>query len=392
MRILQVHNFYQQAGGEDRVVAAENAMLTSRGHIVTQYTVHNDAVNSMRSIELCIKTLWNNESYRHVQHIIRDRNIELVHVHNTLPLISPAVYYAAARLRIPVVQTLHNFRLLCPAATLYRDGEICELCLRKTIKYPAVMHRCYRGSVAGSATVAAMLAMHGFAGTHSRKIQAYIALSEFAKNKFSEGGLPEERIVVKPNFLADDPGPGNGSGGYALFAGRLAPEKGLGFLLDAWKYWPNALPLKIAGDGPLQSMVKERAAALANVEYLGVCEHSRVLEMLKEAAFLVLPSRWYEGMPMVAIEAMACGTPLVGYAVGSLNDLILNEVNGVKLPFEGTHILEGFLRDSGNLTEKMAALRPKTRTYFERYFTADVNYPILLDIYDKAVISSHSLS
>jgi glycosyltransferase involved in cell wall biosynthesis len=392
MRILQVHNFYQQAGGEDRVVAAEHALLTEKGHSVFQHTVHNQAVSELHAIELGVKTVWNGESYRRLRRLIAEQAIEIVHVHNTLPLVSPAVYYAAEAQKVPVIQTLHNYRLLCPAATFFRDGEICELCLGKGIKYPAMLHRCYRGSFAASTAVFAMLAAHGLAGTYRRKVHTYIAPTEFARSKFCQGGLPADRLVVKPNFLADDPGVGTGSGGYALFAGRLTPEKGLDVLLDAWRACPNAMPLKIAGDGPMESRVRDRAASLPNVEYLGACEHSRVIELLKGAAFLVFPSLWYEGMPMVVLESMACGTPVAAFAIGSLNDLILNEVNGVKLPFEGTHILERFLTDSGELNGKMARLRASTRRYFEQHFTPDLNYRLLLDIYNKALNRPGSLS
>jgi glycosyltransferase involved in cell wall biosynthesis len=392
MRILQVHNFYQQAGGEDRVVAAEHALLTEKGHSVFQHTVHNDDVAKMPTIQLGLKTVWNNESYRRIGRLIADQAIEIVHVHNTLPLISPAVYYAAETRRVPLIQTLHNYRLLCPAATFFRAGEICELCLGKGIKYPAMVHRCYRGSLPASAAVSTMLAAHSLARTYQRKIHTYIALTEFAKGKFLQGGLPADRLVVKPNFLADDPGIGNGSGGYALFAGRLAPEKGLDVLLEAWQACPHALPLKIAGDGPLQSMVKQRAGALPNVEYLGACEHSHVIELLKDAAFLVFPSRWYEGMPLVLLESMACGTPVAAFAVGSLNDLIFDEVNGVKLPFESTLILERFLNDSHELIGKMALLRVSTRRYFEQNFTAELNYRRVLDIYQNALNRPRSLS
>ena len=385
MRILQVHNFYQQAGGEDRVVAAESALLSGNGHRVLQYTVRNDAVDQLAAINLGIKTIWNSESYRRIRRLIAEEAIEIVHAHNTLPLISPAVYYAAAAQNVPVVQTLHNYRLLCPAATFYREGEICELCLGKTIKIPALTHRCYRGSLAASGAVSAMLALHRFAGTYQRKVHTYIALTEFARRKFCEGGLPPERLVVKPNFLDVDPGQGSGQGGYALFAGRLTAEKGLAVLLDAWAASPRALPLKIAGIGPLEGFVRERAAALPNVEYLGACDHAHVLELLQGASFLAFPSRWYEGMPMVLIESLACGTPVVAFAVGSLNDLIVDGVNGVKLPLRDSGAFAHFLNDSGQLPEKMRSLRPGARADFERNFTAAANGRLLLDIYNNAL-------
>jgi glycosyltransferase involved in cell wall biosynthesis len=392
MRILQVHNFYQQTGGEDRVVAAEHALLASNGHKVFQYTVHNDAVDKMPFVQLGMKSIWNGVTYDNIRRFMAEEAVDIVHVHNTLPLISPAVYYAAKAQNVPVVQTLHNYRLQCPAATFYRAGSICELCLGKTIKYPAVLHSCYRGSVAASAAVCAMLAIHGLTGTYRQNIHAYIALTEFARKKFREGGLPPERIVVKPNFLDHDPGAGGGQGGYALFAGRLTAEKGLTVLLDAWAACPHAIPLKIAGDGPLHSMVRDRAATLPNVEYLGPCEHRRVLALLKDAAFLVFPSRWYEGMPMVILESMACATPVVGFAVGSVNDLIVEGENGIKLPLEGSDHLSKFLKDSCRLAETMGRLRNGARRHFERHFTAESNYRSLTTIYQRALEHSRSIS
>jgi glycosyltransferase involved in cell wall biosynthesis len=392
MKVLQVHNFYQQAGGEDQVVAAEHSLLTAHGHTVLQYTVHNDSVAQISAPALAVKTVWNRDTDRNIRRLIASEQIELLHVHNTLPLVSPAVYSAAAAQNVPVVQTLHNYRLLCPAATLYRQGQICELCLHKTIKLPAVTHRCYRGSAGASAAISAMLAIHTFRGTYQHKIERYIALTEFARAKFYQGGLPAQRITVKPNFLATDPGVGQGTGGYALFAGRLTEEKGLAILLDAWSQNSQALPLKIAGEGPLQSYVREKSAALPNVEYLGPCDHTRVLDLLKDAAFLAFPSRWYEGMPMVVLEAMACGTPVVAFNLGSTNDLILDKQNGVKLAAENPAALSDFLRNWPQFAAILPALRRGARSHFETHFTAEKNYNLLLNIYQQAVNRACSIS
>jgi glycosyltransferase involved in cell wall biosynthesis len=392
MRILQVHNFYRQAGGEDRVVAAEYGLLTANGHSVLQYTVHNNQVDKTAALDLGLKTIWNGESYQTVRRLIAEERIDLVHVHNTLPLLSPAVYDGAAAQQTPVVQTLHNYRLLCPAATFYREGAVCELCLDKAIKYPAVRHRCYRGSLPASAAVSIMLAVHHLLGTYKRKIHTYIALTNFARAKFCEGGLPAERITVKPNFVEDDPRAGSGNGGYALFAGRLTEEKGVATLLDAWSNSPCAIPLKIVGDGPMQRFVSKRATGLANVEYLGAVDYARVIELLKEAAFLVFPSRWYEGMPMVVLEAMACGTPVVAFGIGSMNDLIVDGINGVKLALQDSGALAGFLKNPSELTESMTHLRSSTRAYFEQNFTAKRNYGLLLDIYNRAITQARPVS
>ena len=387
MRILQVHNFYQQAGGEDRVLQAEEELLTANGHEVFQYTVHNDAVNAMPDWSLGLKTIWNGDTYAAVRRRMAEQGIALAHVHNTLPLISPAVYYAAAAQRVPVIQTLHNYRLLCPAATFYRQGAICELCSGKSIKYPAVKYRCYRGGLGASAAVTTMLAVHRLAGTYRQRIHTYIALTEFARGKFCADGLPAERIVVKPNFLMKDPGVGDGSGGYALFVGRLSEEKGLAALLDAWSEGSQTIPLKIAGAGPLEKFVASRAGELPSVEYLGHCGYERVIELLKGAVFLMLPSRWYEGMPMAVLESMACGTPVVAFGLGSLNELIREGVNGFKLAGHDAAALAQFLKNPGELTAKCAGLRASTRAHFEAHFTAKANYPLLLGIYKRALDS-----
>jgi glycosyltransferase involved in cell wall biosynthesis len=392
MKILQVHNFYQQAGGEDQVVAAERALLLSHGHTVLQYTVHNDDIQQMSSLALGAATIWNQETYRRVQRLISEQSVELMHLHNTLPLISPSVIWAAAAEKAAVIQTLHNYRLLCPAATFYRDGAVCELCLPKTAKWPAVIHRCYRGSRIATAGISTMLGIHHMLGTYQRKVDAYIALTEFARAKFCEGGLPCDRVKVKPNFIMNDPGIGRGTGGYALFAGRLTEEKGLTHLLDAWSQCSQALPLKIVGDGPQQPYVRERTAALPNVAYLGPCAHERVIELLQDAKFLILPSRWYEGLPMVAVEAMACGTPVVAFGLGSMNDLITDGVNGLKLAIDRPNALVDFLRNSEEFLRNPLQLRAGARAHFERNFTADTNYDLLLTIYEQAVNRLRSIS
>ncbi len=383
MRVLQVHNFYRQAGGEDRVFAAERDLLISHGHRVVRYTAHNDLLAGISAAPMAVRTIWNRTAYREIRNLIRAESIQLVHAHNTFPIISPSVYYAAHAEGVPVVQTLHNYRLLCPAATFFRDGAVCERCLGKRVPYPAVIHRCYRRSAGASFTAAAMLAGHRAAGTWNTKIDAYVALTTFSKNKFIEGGLPASRIHIKPGFV-EDPGCGDGAGGYALFLGRLAEEKGVDILCRAWSQLGGAIPLKVAGDGPLQSSLQ----GLPGVEHLGQCAASRVLELLKQAAFLVVPSLWYEGFPMAIVEALACGTPVIASALGSLSELIEDGVNGFRFPPGDTAALLHCVEKASKCHTRM---RPAARVCYEQNYTPARNYDILMQIYSSAAREDKSL-
>jgi len=209
MKVLVAHNFYQQPGGEDQVFADEVAMLREHGHTVIEHTVHNDSVAQLRKLELAKKTLWNQAAHDEFVQIIRRERPEIAHFHNTFPLLSPAVYYACHSEGVKVVQTLHNFRLFCPAATFFRDGHVCEDCMHAIAPWPAVAHACYRGNRAASAVSASMLVYHRVKRTWQDEVDIYIALTEFSRQKFIEGGLPPEKIVVKANFVSHDPNSSN---------------------------------------------------------------------------------------------------------------------------------------------------------------------------------------
>ncbi len=383
MKVLQVHNFYQHAGGEDQVYAAEYELLTKHGHEVEQYSADNQAIETMSSIGIGVRTIFNRETYREIRKAIARERPDVVHAHNTFPIISPSLYFAAAAESVPVIQTLHNYRLLCPAATFFRDGAVCEECLGSKVPYKAVLHRCYRKSAFASSAVASMLASHWMAQTWTTKIHTYIALTNFAKEKFIEGGLPAGKIVVKPNFLPRDPGIGNGNGNYAFFVGRLSEEKGLRTLLDAWERLGATIALKIAGDGPLAALVKERADRLPNVEWLGGTEHARVIELMKEAIFLVVPSEWQEPFGMVIIEASACGTPVIASAVGSTTELIQDGVNGFHFTAGDVNSLIDRVQAIMARPGDLAAVRQSSRLCYEQNYTAERNYELLMQIYHR---------
>src|SRR5215212_1442885 len=261
-RILAVHNTYRQRGGEDVVFETELQLLRSRGNTVAAHLVDNRDIPSTKRVSLAVETVWSTRSRLALRDRVRELKPHVAHFHNTFPLISPSGYAACRDEGVPVVQTLHNYRLLCPNGLFFRDGHACEDCLGKTPPWPGVMHACYRGSRPATGVVAAMLTTHRALRTWTKMVNVYIALTEFARQKYIEGGLPAERIVVKSNFVHPDPGAGEGGGGYALFVGRLSPEKGLETLLAAWEQLGVKVPLKIVGSGPMAERVAKASRRL----------------------------------------------------------------------------------------------------------------------------------
>jgi glycosyltransferase involved in cell wall biosynthesis len=391
--VLVVHNFYQQPGGEDQVFRDEVELLRARGHAVSTFTVHNEQVAQFGKLALARKTLWNRQTYAQVAEVVRREKPAIVHFHNTFPLISPAAYYAARDNGAAVVQTLHNYRLHCPAATFFRDGGVCEDCLGKAIPWPGVVHKCYRDNRAASAITAAMLTYHRMRGTWSRAVDVYIALTQFAKRKFVQGGLPEHKVFVKPNFVAPDPGEttrdpnGGGDGRYVVFVGRLSPEKGISTLLKAWNSGlTGSAKLKILGDGPLRAEVTEVAGRLPNIEYLGRRGMPEVFQIVGNADALIFPSLWYEGLPRTIIESFACGTPVIASDLGSMSELVQPLRTG-RLFEPGNS--DELARQVGALLSNRAELlelRRGARQEYLRAYTAEQNYPMLMEAYRQALV------
>lgn len=385
MRILLCHNYYQQPGGEDRVFADEAALLREAGHDLATFVVHNDAIRARGLLGLACDTIWNRRIAKELSAQIARQRSEVVHFHNTFPLISPAAYYAARRTGAAVVQTLHNYRLLCPAAVLYREGKVCQACVHACTPWPSVVHACYRGSRLATTAAAGMLTVHRLLGTWQRTVDRYIALSQFAKEQFVAGGLPAERIAVKPNFVHPDPGKGTGQGGYALFIGRLAAEKGLDTLIAAWSHGRPPLPLKILGDGPLADVVAAAARNNPNIEWLGARPPEEVLPILGDAACLIMPSQWFEGFPKVLVEAYAKGTPVIASRLGSLAELVEDGRTGrLFAPGDAADLAKQVCRVLGDANE-LSAYRGAARANYEARYTATANYEGLLQIYREAL-------
>ena len=383
--ILLLHNHYQEPGGEDQVFASEASLLEAHGHRVLRYVSHNDKVAKMSRPTLAKTTVWNGTVYRELRALLRRERPLVAHFHNTFPLLSPAAYYAARAERVPVVQTLHNYRLLCPNALFFREGGVCEDCLGRVVPWPGVVHACYRGSRSSSAVVATMLTTHRLAGTWSRLVTTYIALTEFARRKFAEGGLPAQDISVKPNFVYPDPGTGDGRGEYVLFVGRLAQEKGVELLLAAWERLQGRVPLKIVGDGPASPRVAEAAGRLRDVEWLGRQPKDLVLALMKDARALIFPSVWYEGFPMVIAEAYAVGLPVIAGDLGSMSSLIDHSRTGLLFRPGDTEDLVAKVQWASTHPAELERMRKGARAEFEAKYTSERNYEVLTEIYRESI-------
>jgi len=388
MRILLIHNRYLQPGGEDAVFEAEKALLECSGHEVVPFVGDNARLDGMNPLMAAVTAVWSREAQRNLRQLIRETSPGVAHLHNTFLMISPAAYYACKEAGIPVVQTLHNYRLLCPNALFFRDGRVCEDCIGRIVPWPGVVHACYRGSRAASGVLATILTVHRALGTWTRMVDIFIALTEFARQKFIEGGFPAEKIVVKPNFVYPDPGVGDGEGGYALFVGRLTPEKGVETLLAAWERLEMPVPLKVVGDGALASKVAKAAELGQAVEWLGRKPREEVIGLMKQAAFLVFPSECYEGFPMTIAESYATGVPVVASNLGAMASLIDHGRTGLHFrpgdPEDLAAKVEWLLTHPAELTR----MRKEARAEYEAKYTAERNYQLLMEIYERAIENS----
>ena len=331
MRIVKIHNYYLRSGGEDTVFENEIALLRSRGHHVIKYVESNERIDSMSKISVALQTIWSYSSYEKLKRFLTATRPDVAHFHNTFPLISPSAYYVCQELGIPVIQTLDNQRLICPAASFYRDGKLCIDCLGKTPPWPGVIHRCYHDSRMHTAVVASMLTIHRWLRTWKTKVDAFLCSTKFYRDLFAQSGLPAEKIVVVPHFVEQQiQSDITQTGDYALFVGRLDPEKGVRTLLEAWR---NVnIPLKIRGHGRLEHEAIDfvQRHHLDSVEFVGRLEKSDLSNLRRNARFLVVPSEgYYETFGMVIIESFAQGTPVVASNVGVLPEIVVDKHNGL---------------------------------------------------------------
>jgi len=387
VKLLLVHNTYQQAGGEDAVFEQERRMLEREGHQVITYCRSNwdvDSYHGLRRLSLAKRTVWASDTRREILRLLRQEKPDLVHVHNTFVMVSPSIYSACCEAGVPVVLTLHNYRLLCPAATFFRDGKVCEEC--KISLSRGIKHACYHSSYSASAVVALMIASHRLRRTWKNEVSCFVALTQFARDKFVEGGLPGEKIFVKPNFVDPDPGGRTGDGEYALFVGRLSPEKGVKTLLEAWKRLRTPIRMLIVGSGPEQTGLEAQAArdGLTNIRFEGQLPREEAFAAIKNARFVIIPSEWYETFCMAIVEAFACSKAVICSRMGAMQELVADGRTGLHFTPGDPDDLAKKVEWAWNHPADLREMGTAARKEYESRYTAKSNYPMLMEIYNRA--------
>ncbi|MCW5876369.1 MAG: glycosyltransferase family 4 protein [Anaerolineales bacterium] len=386
MRIICAHNFYREPGGEDISYRAQVDLLRAHGHQVFTYERYNKELEDISPLRGAIDTVWSQRSLRELEKLLKNSRAEVVHFTNTFLRISPATYYACKAKGIAVVQDLRNYRLLCPAANFLRNGAPCEDCLGKTLAWPAVQHACWRSSRSQTAVSVLNNAVHRGLGTWHSKVDRFVALTDFARHKFIQGGLPQEKIVVKPNFVQASPPSEAKREDFVLFVGRLSQEKGILPMLQAWE--GLTVPLKIIGDGPLRSQVELAASKSESIQWLGHQGPKDIAQLMGSARALVFPSVCYEGMPRSILEAFAAGLPVIASKLGAMQEMIHDGHTGIHFeagnPQDLTKKINWALAQPSLLSE----MGSQARSEYESKYTPKANYGLLMDIYQQALESN----
>lgn len=394
LNILMLHNYYQHSGGEDVSMATEAEILCQAGHNVELLTWHNDVIKSMSTLEklnMFWKTTWNPNSKHQVYEKLRSFKIDLMHVQNFFPLVSPSVYSSAHQLDIPVVQHLRNFRLGCLNSYLYRDGKVCEACVGRN-PWRGVVYRCYRNSLPTSLSLWQMITVHRFRRTWHHDVNAFITPSKFSAEKLSELGIPSNKLYIKPNFIEDPLGTGKippyPKAPTFLFIGRLSPEKGVLELLKSWKLLQKTdWELWVVGDGPMRVDLEKycQECCLHNVKFWGYCSKAKTMEILQKSSAILVPSHWYETFGRVVIEAFACGRAAIVSNLGALAELVVEGATGFKVPYASEQDWVDRLLWCGEHMTDIAQMGQQARQVYLKQFTPKMNYQRLSEIYSTVL-------
>lgn len=394
MRVLMVHNFYQHWGGEDQSTQEELNLLRQYGHEVEFYSRHSDDIKKFskpRMALLFFEPTWSLRTYRELSETIQRFKPDIIHCQNFFMLVSPSLYYAAAKHNVPVVQSLRNFRLMCPIGLFLRDGHICEECLEHSL-LRSIQYGCYRGSKGQTASVALMLKTHRLMNTWKTKVHGYIALTEFVRQKYIQGGLPAEKIVVRPNFMGKIPDVSHEPREYALYVGRLSNEKGVKTLIEAWRHIPD-LPLKLLGEGDLMPWAQDyiQQHNMTNVELVGFVKSDKVLDYQRKAKFLVMPSVWYETFGRVILEASALGTPSIVSNLGAMAEVVDDGKTGLVFAPGDAEDLARKVRHAIDHPDLLAEWGRNARAKLETQYNIETAHTRLIEIYEQVIARKTTL-
>ncbi len=386
MNILVVHNKYYYRGGEDTVVDAEASLLRRNGHKVLIYSRDNKEIDTISTLQLVLDTFASTRTIHDIQRIQREFKPDIIHAHNIFPLISPSIYKIAKKLHIPIVQTLHNFRLLCPQAMLFRDGKACESCIGK-IPWRASLYHCYRNSFAQSSFTAIAITTHKILDNWQQSLHQYIVLSQIARDKFIQGGIPITQLSIKPNFVESTRVPNWSQRERGIFIGRLSVEKGLDVLVKAVALL-DKIKIDVYGTGPLADLV----SAATGLRSLGFHPQSALINRLHQVSYLVMPSTGIESFGLVAIEAFSCGTPVIASRHGSLAEIIKHGETGLLVkPGDHQELAHAIAWAEGHPDEMIKMGQAAYNDYLEHY-TPESNYKILMKIYDETIAQFQKLN
>ncbi len=388
MRVLIVHNYTQRRGGADEAAEQDKALLEKNGHEVFFYARHNDEIKTMsfaHKISLFLQPTWSHKSYKEIQAIITEFKPDVLHCHSFFPLVSPAIYYIAKKFHVPVIQTLHEYRLVCASGQLLRDGKICEKCMTSSL-IQGVRYGCYHNSKIQTASASLMLKVHRWAKTWQTKVDCFINLTEFSQQKLLASGIPKERCYIRPNFLSTTNQPPYNERKYALYVGRLSREKGINTLLKAWRELPQ-VSLKIIGDGPIRAWAENytKQHQMNNVEFLGFLSLNKVLEYQCKALFVLLPSIFYETFGRTIMEAYSVKTPVIASKIGAITENVIDGETGLLFEPQNANDLARKVRLALNNPQELERWGNEAQKLYQSKFTAGIAYGHLMDIYTKAL-------
>lgn len=389
MKILLIHNRYQHRGGEDVTFETERDLLAAQGNEVRTVVFDNKDIRGVTgSINAAMGMIYNREARKRVVAAIDEFQPDVIHVHNFFYVASPSVLYAAHSRNVPVVVTIHNYRLICSGSLLMRDGVPCEVCTQSVFPLAGVRYKCHRESAVQTAHLTLVTGVHKLMNTWKTKVDRFVAITEFARLKLVNSSLKldPKKVVVKWHSAPDPGVSGPERGSSFLFVGRLSPEKGIALLLEAFRDQPHQL--EILGDGPLKHLVEDAARGSGNIRYLGFAEKPVILEKMKRSKALIFPSTWYEGLPFTLIEAMSTGTPVIISNLGNLTEIITDGYNGL-------HFKAGDAADLRKTVAQFAAgsydiLYQNARTTYQERYTPERNYENLINLYNEVIAGRKS--